>query len=90
MSVTILHRVDFQEPGTGLAGVILILPAFIACPAPAEDALAEPGDRVRGSAEIAHVLREAVGILNRRFPLLAQNSYLFSQLTEAIRGILIF
>ncbi len=58
-----LHLVNFQQPGTGFAGVILILPAVIACPAPAENALAEPGDRVRRAAEIAHVLGEAMGVL---------------------------
>jgi hypothetical protein len=35
------HHVNFYEAGTGSAGIILILPAGIACPAPAEDALAE-------------------------------------------------
>ena len=57
------HRADFYDPGTGLAGVILILPAGIARPAPAENALAEPGDGVRRAAEIAHVLGEAMGVL---------------------------
>ena len=57
------HRADFYDPGTGLAGIILILPAGIARPAPAKNALAEPGDGVRRAAEIAHVLGEAVGVL---------------------------
>jgi len=55
------HRADFYDPGTGLAGVILILPAGIARPAPAKNALAEPGNGVRRAAEIAHVLGEAMG-----------------------------
>jgi hypothetical protein len=57
------HRADFYNPGTGLAGIKLILPAGIARPAPAENALAEPGDGVRRAAEIAHVLGEAMGVL---------------------------
>ena len=57
------HRADFYDPGTGFASIILILPAGIARPAPAENALAEPGDWVRRAAEIAHVLGEAVEVL---------------------------
>jgi len=57
------HRVNFNDPGAGFAGVILILPAGIARPTPAENALAELGDGVRRAAEIAHVLGETVGIL---------------------------
>jgi hypothetical protein len=55
--------VNFYDPGAGLAGIILILPAGIARPAPAENALAELRDRVGCRAEIAHVLGEAMGIL---------------------------
>jgi hypothetical protein len=42
-----LHLVNFYDPCTGLAGIILILPAGIARPAPTENALAEFRDRVR-------------------------------------------
>ncbi len=57
------HCANFYDSGTGFAGIILILPAVIACPAPAENALAELGDRVRRAAEIAHVLGKAMGVL---------------------------
>jgi len=56
------HRANFNDPGAGFTGVILILPAGIARPTPAENALAELGDRVRRAAEIAHVLGETVGV----------------------------
>jgi hypothetical protein len=39
---------DFNKAGTGFAGIILFFPAGIAGPAPAENALAETGDRVVG------------------------------------------
>ena len=84
------HRANFYYPGAGFTGVILILPAGIARPTPAENALAELGDRVRRAAEIAHVLGEAVGVLQWRFPLLSHHRNLFFQLTEAIRGLLTF
>jgi hypothetical protein len=57
------YQVNFYQPGAGPAGIILLVPAGIARPAPAEHALAEPGYRVRRAAEIACVLREAVGVL---------------------------
>jgi hypothetical protein len=57
------HRANFNDPGAGFTGVILILPAGIARPTPAENTLAELGDRVRRAAEIAHVLGETVGVL---------------------------
>ena len=85
-----LHRVNFYDPVAGPAGIILILPAGIARPAPAENALAELRDRVGRIAEIAYVLGEAVGILFGRLPLLSHHRNLFFQLTEEIGGILTF
>jgi hypothetical protein len=61
--VFILHLVNFYDPCTGFAGIKLILPTGIACPAPAENALPELRDRVGRRAEIAHILGEAMGIL---------------------------
>ena len=58
-----VHLVNFYDPCAGLTGIILILPAGIACPAPAKNALAELRDIVRRRAEIAHVLGEAMGVL---------------------------
>jgi len=55
--------VNFYDPCAGLTGIILILPAGIACPAPAKNALAELRNIVRRRAEIAHVLGEAMGVL---------------------------
>ncbi len=79
-----LHRVNFYDPGAGLAGIILFLPAGIARPSAAENALAELRDRVGCIAEIAHVLGEAVGILYGRLPLFSHHRNLFFQLTEEI------
>ena len=79
-----LHRVNFYDPGAGLAGIILFLPAGIARPSAAENALAELRDGVRRIAEIAYVLGKAVGILYRGLPLLSHHRDLFSQLTEEI------
>jgi hypothetical protein len=42
VSLIALQRVNGDDPHTGFAGIVLILPAGIACPAPAKDALAEP------------------------------------------------
>jgi hypothetical protein len=39
---------DLNKTGTGFAGIILILPAGITGPSPAENALAETRDRVVG------------------------------------------
>jgi hypothetical protein len=36
-----LHCMNFNDPGTGFAGIIFILPAGIARPSPAENTLAE-------------------------------------------------
>jgi len=57
------HLVNFYDPCAGLAGIELILPTGIACPAPTENALAEFRDRVRRRTEIAHVLGKAMRIL---------------------------
>ena len=74
------EHVDFDETGAGLAGIILVLPAGLARPAPAEHALAELRDRVGRVAEIAGVLRETLGILYGRFPLLSHHRDLFFEL----------
>jgi len=84
------EQVDFYEAGTGLAGVILILPAVLAPPAPAEHALAELRDRVGRVAEIAHVLSKTAGILRRRFPLIPHHRDLFFEFTDAIWGNVTF
>jgi len=76
--------VNFQEPGTGPAGIILIFPAGFACPPPAEYTLPELRDRVRGIAEIAGELREAMRILSRRFPLLTHHGDLFFEFTDTV------
>ena len=83
------QQVDFYEAGAGFAGVKLILPAGIAGPASAEHALAELRDRVGCAAEIAHVLREAVGVLYRRFSLPAHHRDLFPEIAEG-EGCLTF
>jgi hypothetical protein len=61
--VFILHLVNFYDSCTGFAGIKLILPTGIACPAPAENALPELRYRVGRRAEIAHILGEAMRIL---------------------------
>jgi hypothetical protein len=68
---------DFDETGAGFTGIILVLPAGLAPPAPAEHALAELCNRVGRVAEIAHVLRETGGILFGRFTLLSHHRDLF-------------
>jgi hypothetical protein len=39
--ISALHGMNFNDPGTGFAGIIFILPAGIARPSSAENALAE-------------------------------------------------
>ncbi len=68
---------DFYDTGTGLAGVELFFPAMLTRPSPAQDALAEPGLWMRRAAEIAHILRKAVRILERRLSLLVNHRDLF-------------
>lgn len=59
---------DFDDAGAGLAGIVLIFPACIACPPPAQDTLPELGFCMRGATEIAHELGETVGILHGGIP----------------------
>ena len=68
---------DFYDTGTGLAGVELFFPAVFTRPSPAQDTLAEPGFWMRRAAEIAHILRKAVRILERRLSLLVNHRDLF-------------
>ena len=75
-----LDRVNFYDPATGLTGIILILPAGFARPAPAENALAELRNGMRGRAEVAHVPGEALGILYGRLALLPYHRNLSFQL----------
>ena len=44
--ISAFHGMDFNDPGTGFAGIIFILPAGIARPPPAENTLAELRDRM--------------------------------------------
>ena len=75
---------NFQEPGTGPAGIILIFPAGFACPPPAEYTLPELPDRVRGIAEIAGELREADLDPFPRFSLLTHHGDLFFEFTDTV------
>lgn len=79
-----LHQVNFNQPETGLTGVIGIIPAVFARPASAEGTLAELRYRVGRITEITHVSGETMGVLDGRIPLLPHNRYLFFHLPQEV------
>jgi hypothetical protein len=82
--IVTLQGMNFYDTCAGFAGIILILPAGITRPAPAENTLAEFRYLMRCGAEIAQVLGETLGVLYRGFPLLSHHRNLSFQLAEEI------
>jgi len=75
---------NLDDPGAGLAGIELVLPALLAAPPAAEHALLESRYGVRCAAQVADVLRETSGIFLGRLPLLSHDRNLVPEIPEEI------